>query len=358
METQGSSVSDHKSDELLNPQALKYFHYPHPFQLEAGAYLPEFTLAYHTYGKLNEAKDNVVWVVHALTGSSDPVDWWPGVVGKDCVIDIEKHFIICANCLGSPYGSTQPLSVDPRTGEPYYYDFPLITVRDIANSYELLRIHLGIDKIRLLTGASMGGQQALEWAVLAPSVFEYLLLIATNAKHSPWGIGFNESQRLAIEADGTWQEKRPDAGAAGLLAARSIALLSYRSSQGYNKTQSDDTDKTDHFRVQSYQRYQGEKLVKRFNAFSYWTLSKAMDSHNIGRNRGGIPAALSKIRAKTTILGIETDILFPLEEQQFLYRHIPNARLDVIHSDLGHDGFLTESSKVTQVIRNVMEGVG
>ena len=328
--------------------------YPHPFQLDSGASLPGFTLAYHTFGTLNDAKDNVVWVVHALTGSSNPMEWWPGVVGPGCVIDPEKHFIICANCLGSPYGSTCALSLNNASGLPYYHDFPLITNRDIANSFELLRMHLNIERIRLLAGASLGGQQALEWSVIAPGVFDHQLLIATNAKHSPWGIGFNESQRLAIQADQTWKQRQDDAGQAGLLAARSIALLSYRSAQGYNKTQQDDEEKLDNFRVQSYQRYQGEKLVSRFNAFSYWTLSKAMDSHNIGRNRGGIESALSSIRAKTTILGIETDILFPLEEQQLLYRYIPNARLDVIHSDLGHDGFLTESRKVTQVIRGVM----
>jgi len=355
METKGSHISVAKanaSDEKIDLK--KYFHYPHPFQLESGEVLSEFVLAYHTFGRLNEAKDNVVWVVHALTGSSNPMEWWPGIVGPGCVIDTDKHFIICANCLGSPYGSTCALSLDSGTGEPYFHSFPFITNRDIAHSFELLRIYLGIGKVRLLAGASLGGQQALEWSVLAPGVFDYQLLIATNAKHSPWGIGFNESQRLAILADQTWHERSHDAGQAGMLAARSMALLSYRSAQGYNKTQADDEEKLDGFRVQSYQRYQGEKLSKRFNAFSYWTLSKAMDSHNVGRNRGGIESALSSIRARTTILGIETDILFPLEEQQFLYRYIPNARLDVIHSDLGHDGFLTENSKVTQVIKNVM----
>lgn len=355
MKAKGSQKSETSVDASEPIQdERRYFTYPHPFQLESGASLPGFTLAYHVFGTLNEAKDNVVWVVHALTGSSNPMEWWPGVVGQGCVIDPEKHFIVCANCLGSPYGSTCPLSLNPDSGVPYYHDFPLITNRDIANSFELLRIHLNIERIRLLAGASLGGQQALEWSVISPSVFDYQLLIATNARHSPWGIGFNESQRLAIMADQSWKERSDDAGKSGLLAARSIALLSYRSAQGYNKTQADDTEKLDNFRVQSYQKYQGEKLVKRFNAFSYWTLSKAMDSHNIGRNRGGIEAALSSIRAKTTILGIETDILFPLEEQQFLYRYIPNARLDVIHSDLGHDGFLTESSKVTQVIKGVM----
>lgn len=357
MNTKGSHISESAIPESTT-DTRQYFHYPHPFQLESGEHLPAFTLAYHTFGQLNANKDNVVWVVHALTGNSNPIEWWPGVVGDGCVIDPEKHFIVCANSLCSPYGSSCPLSIDPRTGEPFYHHFPLVTNRDIANSFELLRIHLGIDKIRLLTGASLGGQQALEWSVIAPGVFEYQLLIATNAKHSPWGIGFNESQRLAIQADQTWLERTPDAGKAGMLAARSIALLSYRSAQGYNKTQADDSEKLEGFRVQTYQKYQGEKLVQRFNAFSYWALSRAMDSHNIGRNRGGIATALSTIRARTTILGIETDILFPLEEQQYLYRFIPNARLDVIHSDLGHDGFLTESTKVTQVISNVMSGIG
>ncbi len=354
MKSQGSHISESTAIEKLVTDQRQYFHYPHAFQLESGEYLPEFTLAYHTFGRLNAAKDNVVWVVHALTGSSNPLEWWPGVVGKGCAINLENHFIVCANSLCSPYGSTNPLSVDPRTGEPYYHDFPLITIRDIANSFELLRIHLDIDRIRLLAGASLGGQQALEWSVIAPGVFEHQLLIATNAKHSPWGIAFNESQRLAIQADQTWRERRPDAGQAGMLAARSIALLSYRSAQGYNKTQADDGEKLEDFRVQTYQKYQGEKLVQRFNAYSYWSLSKAMDSHNVGRFRGGIESALSSIRARTTILGIETDILFPLEEQKLLYRYIPNARLDVIHSDLGHDGFLTESTKVTQVIKGVM----
>lgn len=331
-----------------------YFEYKHDFSLESGESLPGFTLAFHTFGTLNESKDNVVWIIHALTANSNPTEWWPGVVGDGFVIDPQNHFIICANSLGSPYGSTCPLSVDPMTGEAYYHSFPLITNRDIAKSFDLLSIHLGIDHIKLLAGASLGGQQALEWSIIAPTKFEQLLLIATNAKHSPWGIGFNESQRLAIEADQTWKENHGDAGKAGLLAARSIALLSYRSPQGYNNTQADTEDKLDHFRVQSYQRYQGEKLVKRFNAFSYVTLSKAMDSHNLGRNRGGVISALTQIKAKTTILGIETDILFPLDEQKFLYRHIPDARLEVIHSDLGHDGFLTENEKVSQVIKSLL----
>lgn len=344
-----SNSSEKKTDEL------QYFHYDKDFNLECGSTLGGFTLAYHTFGEMSPSKDNVVWVVHALTANSNPTEWWPGIVGDGYVINPSNHFIICVNSLGSPYGSTSPLSTNPKTEAPYYHDFPLITNRDIARSFELLSLHLGIDKVKMIAGASLGGQQALEWAILSPSKFDHLFLIATNAKHSPWGIAFNESQRLAIMADQTWSEKRPDAGQAGLLAARSIALLSYRTPQGYNHTQADDEEKLDQFKVQSYQQYQGQKLVKRYNAFSYWALTKAMDSHNVGRNRGGISSALSQIKARTTILGIETDILFPLEEQRFLYTHIPNARLEVIHSDLGHDGFLTENGKVSQVIQAILD---
>lgn len=346
---------DSKSLETVSGDLL-YFDYEHDFELESGVSLPGFRLAYHTFGQLSAAKDNVVWVVHALTANSNPVEWWPGIVGDGFVIDPAKHFIVCVNSLGSPYGSTSPLSINKRTGIPYYHDFPLVTNRDIAKSFELLSLHLGIQKIKLLTGASLGGQQSLEWSIISPTKFENLLIIATNAKHSPWGIGFNESQRLSIQADQSWLEKKDDAGQAGLLAARSIALLSYRSAQGYNNTQADNDEKLDGFRVQSYQKYQGQKLVNRYNAFSYWTLTKAMDSHNVGRGRGGLASALAQVKAKTTILGIETDILFPLDEQKYLYTHIPNARLEVIHSDLGHDGFLTEYVKVGQVISGILIG--
>ncbi|MFZ1750804.1 MAG: alpha/beta fold hydrolase, partial [Saprospiraceae bacterium] len=212
MDTQESKVVKKLEFDWRNDQnQVQYFHYDQPYEVESGETLEGFTLAYHTFGKLNEAADNVVWVVHALTGSSNPMEWWPGIVGDHCVIDPAKHFIICANCLGSAYGSTNALSIDPKTGYPYFHTFPLITNRDIARSFDLLRRYLKIQKVRLLAGASLGGQQALEWSVVAPSVFDHQLLIATNAKHSPWGIAFNESQRMAILADPTWQEHHPDA---------------------------------------------------------------------------------------------------------------------------------------------------
>ncbi len=333
------------------------FHYQENFILESGRIMAGFHLQYSIFGKPNEAANNIIWVIHALTANDNPIEWWPGVVGPGLAIDPEKHCIVCVNNPGSPYGSISPFSVNKIDNQPFYHDFPIFTTRDIAKSFSLLRSYLGIDHIELLVGASLGGQIAMEWAIEEPTIFNQLILLATNAKHSPWGIAFNESQRLAIEADNTFKEKNPEAGQLGLKAARSIALLSYRTAIGYNSTQKDNSEKIDGYRSSSYQQYQGDKLVQRFNAFSYYTLTKTMDSHNVGRGRPSIISALTKIQAKTTIVGISTDLLFPIEEQQFLAQHIENATFIEIYSELGHDGFLTESEKVSKVIADGLAAI-
>lgn len=321
------------------------------FQLESGKTLPELQLTYHTYGKLNAKKDNVVWVAHALTANSDVFDWWKGLVGENCLFNPEEHFIVCANILGSHYGSTNPLSINPDTGNPYYHHFPEITIRDIVNSLELLRQHLGIERINTLIGGSMGGQQALEWAISKNQIIDNLILLATNAQHSPWGIAFNETQRLAIKSDRSWYNNAKDAGIKGLKAARAIALLSYRNYNTYKVTQSDDkSENLGNLKASSYQNYQGEKLVNRFNTYSYWYLTKAMDSHNVGRNRNGIKNALKEINAKTLVIGISSDILFPVDEQKTIAKFIPNAAYTEIDSLYGHDGFLIETEKITNEI--------
>lgn len=338
----------------MTQSQIKYYEFDKPLELESGEQLSSFRMAYQTFGELNAEKSNVIWIIHALTANSDPLDWWPGVVGSGYVINPDEHFIICANALGSHYGSTNALDVNPQTGEKYYHDFPLITNRDIVDGFIHLKKELDLPKISLLIGASLGGQQAIEWAIKEPKSVENLILIATNAKHSPYGIAFNESQRLAIQADQTWNERRDDAGYRGLVAARSIALLSYRTASGYDLTQEDTSEDLENYRATSYQKYQGEKLIKRFNAFSYWTLSKAMDSHNVGRGRGGLNSALSKIEANTTVIGINSDILFPPSEQKLLASKIPNAKYEELSSILGHDGFLTESEKVSTIIKQVL----
>ncbi len=331
-------------------------HISAPFHTESGAVLPELHIAYHTWGVPNPEQDNIVWIAHALTANSDAAAWWPGLVGPGRLLDPERYFIICANIIGSCYGSTGPASVNPETGQMYGLDFPLLTIRDMVRAHQLLQQHLGIRRIRLGIGGSMGGQQLLEWAASDPGLFEHLALLATNARHSPWGIAFNEAQRMAIFADPSIRQLHPDAGARGLEAARAIAMLSYRHYHTYQRTQLDPThDKIDDFLAGSYQRYQGQKLQRRFQAHAYLALSRAMDSHNIGRGRESVETALSKIPAKTLVVSIESDILFPPDEQRFIAQHMPNAYRETISSLYGHDGFLIEFDKISALVRSLLE---
>ena len=320
-------------------------------ELEGGETLSSPTLHYTTYGKLNAQKDNVIWVCHALTANSDVFEWWPGLFGHTDLFNPDDHYIICANMIGSCYGSTGPLSSNPITGEKYYHDFPKLTIRDISGLNRQLADHLGIHSIEVLIGGSMGGQQVLEWAIEEPDRIKKVVLMATNAAHSPWGVAYNQAQRMAIEVDPSWKDSSDQAGMNGMRAARATALLSYRTYQSFNETQQSESETIWPDRPVSYMEYQGDKLAKRFNAFSYWTLSKAMDSHNVGRGRGGIERALGSIKAETLVMTLEGDNLFPESEQRLLADNIPSARHVVIESGYGHDGFLIETSKMNVIIR-------
>ena len=325
--------------------------YPYPFALESGQCLPQLQITYHTYGKLNPEKNNVVWVCHALTANSDVLDWWKGLFGPTYLFDPEEYFIVCANILGSCYGTTGPLCANPETQQPYYHAFPTITIRDMVRAHEVLRQHLGFSELHTVIGGSLGGQQAMEWAIQQPGLIRNLILISTNAFHSPWGIGFNEAQRMAIRADQTFGQDHPEAGIQGLKAARAMALLSYRHYDTYTKTQGEeDLSKIDNYKASSYQNYQGEKLINRFNAYSYFSLTKTMDSHHVGRHRGSAPQALGGIKARTLVIGISSDVLFPVCEQKYLADHVPNAVFVEIDSFYGHDGFLIETEKLTHLI--------
>jgi len=328
-----------------------FFSLPDPFPLESGETLTGARVAYHTWGRLNASRDNVVWVCHALTANADVLDWWPGLFGENCFFDPADWFIVCANVLGSCYGSTCPLDADPATGAGRFQAFPLLTIRDLVAAHEALRQELGLARIHTLIGGSLGGQQALEWAATRPEVMDHLVVIATSARHSAWGIAFNEAQRLAIEADTTYHENRPGGGAAGLAAARAVALLSYRGYEAYGNTQTEPTDDClRDFRASSYQRYQGRKLVARFDAYSYVVLTRAMDSHHLGRGRGGVAAALAGIRARTLVLGITSDVLFPISDQLEIAQGIAGAVYGELDSSFGHDGFLLETGKITQAL--------
>ena len=320
----------------------KTFKYQDSFQLENGQSLPELEIAYTTLGQLNAEGSNVIWICHALTANADPEDWWPGLFEKETGIDLDTYFVVCANTIGSCYGSSGPQSINKKTGNPYGLGFPKLTIRDITKSLSLLSEALGISEIQYLMGGSMGGMQALEWAIQEPDKVKNLVVLATNAKHSSWGIALNETQRMAIESDPTFYENEGKAGRKGLEAARAIALLSYRNYSTYRSTQIDQENTIDHFRASSYQKYQGKKLSDRFDARSYWYLSKAMDSHDVSRNRGGLEQVLSNIKAKTLVIGIQSDLLFPIEEQKLLNENISNSSLEIIDSPYGHDGFLIE----------------
>ena len=335
---------------------MEEFHRYQPFPLESGQTLPDIRIGYHTYGNLNAEADNVVWICHALTANSDVIRWWPGMVGEHRFIDPEKHFIVCANIIGSCYGSSGPLSEDPATGKNYFSSFPQVTIRDMVKAHVLLRKHLGIKQIRLLMGGSMGGYQALEWCLMEPHLIRDLFLIATSAAESAWGIAVHTSQRLSIEADASWMERQPEAGAKGLRAARGIGILTYRNYAIMKEKQTDpDVEKLDNYRASSYISYQGNKLSRRFNAYSYWLLTKAMDSHHLARHRGGdLKKVLSEIRQRTLIVGITSDILCPIPEQEFLAANIPNARLVRIDSLYGHDGFMVETEKIGQCLKEWM----
>ncbi len=322
------------------------------FQLESGAVLPEIHLAFETFGNMNASGDNVIWVFHALTANANPLEWWDGLIGNGKLFNPQEHFIVCVNIPGSSYGSISPLSIDPINSKPYYHDFPIITTRDMVRMYAFLQQKLGIKKIKIGIGGSMGGMQLLEWSIEQPDLFENIVLIATNALHSPWGIAFNETQRMAIENDTTWLQKNEKAGMQGLSTARAIALLSYRNYNPYKHTQSEtNDDKIDNFKASSYQNYQGFKLTQRFNAFSYYTLTKSMDSHNVGRGRVSVSEALKKITAKTVVIGIESDLLFPIEEQKLLASEIKDAKFEKIDSIYGHDGFLIEYEQLEKIIK-------
>lgn len=331
---------------------MNFFHYPHQIELEGGGVLPELTVAYTTYGKMNADKSNVIWICHALTANSNAAEWWDGVVGKNHVINPDKYFIVCANILGSCYGTTGPLSINPVSGTPYYSSFPLVTIRDMVKAHILLRKHLEIEKIFLLMGGSMGGYQAMEWCLTENDRINRLLLLATSPTESAWGIATHTAQRLSIEADCTWQSASTDAGAKGLKAARAIGMLTYRNYGIMVQQQTDpDFEKLDGYKASSYINYQGDKLVQRFNAHCYWLLTKSMDSHHVARGRGGnLDEVLKGITQKTLIIGISSDILCPLAEQEFLTHHIAKARLVVIDSDYGHDGFMVESKIISQYL--------
>ena len=326
------------------------------FAFEAGGSVSGIEVVYHTSDREYKAGDRVVWLCHALTANSNPMDWWPEMVGKGCCIDPKKDYVVCVNIFASPYGTTGPRDWcagkrRETKGERSPLDFPKVTVRDMARLFPIVRKYIGVEKVDLLVGSSIGGFQALEWAILEPEVIERAAFIATAPRVTPWLGAWMESQRMAIEADPTFKACESLAGGQkGLEAARALSLISYRTFDGYNLTQAEeDEDCLFAGRVASYERYQGEKLVKRdFDAYSYYYLTWSVDSHNVGRKRGGVAAALGKIQAKSVVITITSDGLFPPVEGKEWAAWIPGAKYVEIESKWGHDGFLLETEAIAE----------
>ena len=333
--------------------------YLHELRLESGTVMREVPVAYRTWGTLNERKDNAVVVCHALTGNMDVDQWWGALLGPGKALDTNQYFVVAANVLGSPYGSVSPISMNPETGALYGADFPDVTIRDTVQAHRQLLNHLEVQSVELVIGGSMGGMQVLEWALLGDYV-KRIIPIAVGGRHSAWCIAWSEAQRQAIYADPNWKDGRYSTDkkpVAGLSAARMMAMVSYRSMEIYEERfgRSRQEGEQDQWAVQSYLKYQGQKLVDRFDANCYVHLTRQMDSHDVSRDRGKYETVLQGILQPALVIGIDSDILYPLREQHELANHLPHSTLHTLSSPHGHDAFLIEVNTLNEYVKDWMD---
>ncbi|KAH8891107.1 homoserine O-acetyltransferase [Thozetella sp. PMI_491] len=362
--------------------------------LESGDTIIECPVAYKTWGRLNDTRDNVLVICHALTGSSDAGDWWEPLMGPGRAFDPQHFFIFCANVLGSPYGSASPLTLNARTGQPWGPDFPRTTVRDDVGAQKQVLDALGIKSVAAVIGGSMGGMITLEWPLCTPPGYvKSIVPIATAADHSAWGISWSETQRQCIYSDPKFQDGRynptPEGQpSAGLAAARMIAMLTYRSCVSFDTrfgrkpqrigsaqtteqlVEQPATDGrrapvaaqrkpkgTASFSAQGYLHYQGQKFIRRFDANCYLHITHKMDTHDVARGRAAtseddvLRRVLGSVPRGALVIGIATDTLFIPEQQKRLSAYLPNSSLEIIDSDDGHDGFLLEFEQLDKLIQ-------
>lgn len=347
------------------------------FALEGGGRLDEVTVAYETWGTLDERASNAILVCHALTGDAHAAGpsgdgqrvegWWNDLIGPGLAIDTDRYFVVCANVLGGCQGTTGPLSINPADGKPYGPRFPIVSPRDTVRTQALLADGLGIDQWLSVVGGSMGGMQVLEWAVMYPGRVRSFASIASAATASPLQIGWSEVGRLAIVQDPRWgggdyYDAEPGHGPhEGLMLARRIAQIHYRSDKSladrFGRSTVDRFDQFglwDRFQVESYLDYHGQKLARRFDANSYLILNKMMDLHDVGRGRNGLTAALQRVTAPSLVVSIDSDVLYTPRQQLELVEHLKTngteVQYEIVESDHGHDGFLIEFEQLTPLI--------
>ncbi|HNP36425.1 MAG TPA: homoserine O-acetyltransferase [Woeseiaceae bacterium] len=332
---------------------------PGNFALENGAVLQDVEIAYRTWGEPGNAAEHAILICHALTGSADVEAWWPGIIGAGKAFDPARDYIVCANILGSCYGSTGPVSEKPGANERYRADFPRISVRDMVNVQRILLDELGIGRIKLVTGPSLGGMQALEWALMYPERVGSVVPIGVGGQHSAWCIAVSEAQRAAIAADSNWKggfysdDAPPEKG---LAAARMMAVCTYRSWVSFDQRFGRERRVDGSFEAQSYLRHQGEKINRRFDANTYVTLTHAMHTHDLARGRGKYPDVLARLTQPALVVSVSSDALYPPREQKFLADHMPNADYAILNSEHGHDGFLIETEELGKLISTFLNG--
>jgi homoserine O-acetyltransferase len=323
------------------------------FVLETGEVLQDVEIAYRTWGDPANAAEHAVLICHALTGSADVEAWWPGIIGEGKTFDPSRDFVVCANILGSCYGTTGPVSLKAGADTRYRADFPRISVRDMVELERVLLDNLGIGFVELVTGPSLGGMQALEWAFMYPERVGSIVPIGVGGRHSAWCIGISEAQRAAIAADPDWNggyysdDATPDKG---LAAARMMAVCTYRSWQSFDERFGRERRDDDLYEVQSYLRHQGAKINGRFDANTYVTLTHAMHTHDLARGRGDYADVLGRILQPALVVSVSSDALYPPEEQRHLADLLPNAQYEILDCPHGHDGFLIETETLGAMI--------
>lgn len=332
-----------------------------PFPLDCGMALPGVQVAYRTWGRLAPDGGNAVLVCHALTGSADADVWWSGLFGPGKALDPERDFIVCSNVLAGCYGTSGPIQPHPEDGQPWGSRFPLVTIRDMVRLQALLLDDLGVGRLQLVLGPSLGGMQVLEWAAMYPERVRAMAPIGVSGRHSAWCVAISESQRRAICLDPDWCDGRysPDRPPRhGLAVARMIAMCSYRSWENFEHRFGRKTQDWDgQFAVTSYLNYQGEKLHRRFDANTYVRLTEAMDSHDLARGRGEYAQVLGRITTPALIVSVDSDVLYPPREQMELAELLPAACYEMLHSPAGHDGFLIETSVLSRMLLDFRAGI-
>jgi homoserine O-acetyltransferase/O-succinyltransferase len=353
--------------------------------LQLGGSFGPVTLAYETWGTLNSAGDNAILLTHALTGSAHAYDvehpndpraaWWNPLIGPGRPFDTDRYFVICSNVLGGCYGSTGPASLDPATGRPYGLRFPLVTIRDMVNAQRRLVEHLGVCQLAMVAGGSVGGQQALEWAVSYPELVRKVVVVAATAALTAQAVAFSEVGRQAIMADPRWRngDYQPGQGPdAGLAIARMLAMITYQSEEAMElrfarrpAQRPDAVAPSGHaafggtFDVEGYLYHQGESLVQRFDANSYLYISRAMDLYDVSEGHTSLEAALRRIQSQALFIGIRSDFLFPAARVRELAEQVRQlggtARYVELDSPHGHDAFLKEWDQMTAALQSIKE---